>query len=417
MTEYLLLLGVDQFLRERAYAGGKAIGDFQIWTTIQNAKYKYNAYFDFCIDANPLSYEEIKKEIAYYQIQGYEPKSIVPLNDWTLEVANQLNRDYSLPYLEPKVIKACRNKHIMKSLFEKANIPTAKSIQFNDATELKECIKEFTFPVIIKPMDFGGSGGVYLANNEKECMDAYRKSKQIMETYADTFHVFKNKFLIETFIDSDDEVSVKVLCGHHFYEVITVTEKYLSPRPWFTEMGHLVPSHRYKNEDIKNLAIRTCQTLGITRGVAHVEIKIKGDQLYVIEAAARPGGDAIMDLVENAYDMNPYQLHISMYINNKVKSADIFTPKRTSAIAFMKAKKGKIQNINYPDIANDSEIKKVNLLKGIGDNVTDPENWSSREGLVQFSWPELSTTKTFKHIHKANELASKIFDCSDAHHD
>ncbi|MCI2941276.1 formate-dependent phosphoribosylglycinamide formyltransferase (GAR transformylase) [Staphylococcus cohnii] len=147
-------------------------------------------------------------------------------------------------------------------------------------------------------------------------------------------------------------------------------------------MGHLVPSHRYKNEDIKNLAIRTCQTLGITRGVAHVEIKIKGDQLYVIEAAARPGGDAIMDLVENAYDMNPYQLHISMYINNKVKSADIFTPKRTSAIAFMKAKKGKIQNINYPDIANDSEIKKVNLLKGIGDNVTDPENWSSREGLV-----------------------------------
>lgn len=80
-------------------------------------------------------------------------------------------------------------------------------------------------------------------------MDAYRKSKQIMETYADTFHLSKNKFLIETFIDSDDEVSVEVLCGHHFYEVITVTEKYLSPRPWFTEMGHLVPSHRYKNED------------------------------------------------------------------------------------------------------------------------------------------------------------------------
>ncbi|MGX0280355.1 ArsB/NhaD family transporter [Staphylococcus cohnii] len=164
MTEYLLLLGADQFLREHAYAGGKAIGDFQIWTAIQNAKYKYNAYFDFCIDANPLSYEEIKKEIAYYQIQGYEPKSIVPLNDWTLEVANQLNRDYGLPYLEPKVIKACRNKHIMKSLFEKANIPTAKSIQFNDATELKECIKEFTFPVIIKPMDFRGSDGDVLTN-------------------------------------------------------------------------------------------------------------------------------------------------------------------------------------------------------------------------------------------------------------
>ena len=34
------------------------------------------------------------------------------------------------------------------------------------------------------------------------------------------------------------------------------------------------------------------------------------------------------------------------------------------AIAFMKAKKGKIQNINYPDIANDSEIKKGKFIKG-----------------------------------------------------
>lgn len=30
MEEYLLLLGADQFLRERSYAGGKLIGDFQI---------------------------------------------------------------------------------------------------------------------------------------------------------------------------------------------------------------------------------------------------------------------------------------------------------------------------------------------------------------------------------------------------
>lgn len=60
MKEYLLLLGADQFLRERSYAGGKVIGDFQIWTAIKNVKYQYNSYFDYCINANPLSYEELK---------------------------------------------------------------------------------------------------------------------------------------------------------------------------------------------------------------------------------------------------------------------------------------------------------------------------------------------------------------------
>ncbi|MDK7753116.1 ATP-grasp domain-containing protein [Staphylococcus sp. UMB10092B] len=417
MKEYLLLLGSDQFLRERSYAGGKAIGDFQVWTAIKNAKYQYNAYWDFCINANPLNYEEIKNEIAYYKTQGYKPKSIVPLNDWTLKVANKLNQDYGLPYLEEQVINACRNKSIMKSIFEKFNIPTPKSMYFNSLLQLEQLMNEFNFPVIIKPVDFGGSGGVYLANNKQACMDAYTKSKQTMEVYADDFQVSKSGFLIEAFIDSDDEVSVEVLCGHNFYEVITVTEKYLSPRPWFTEMGHLVPSFRYKDKNIKDLAIQACKSLGISRGVAHVEIKIKDNNLYVIEAAARPGGDAIMDLVESSYNINPYSLHISMYINNDVKPTYLFTPKKTSAIAFMKAQKGKIMHIHYPEVSKDPEIKKINVLKKVGDIVTDPENWSNREGLIQLNWPELPTSKTYKHIHKANELANEIFDCSDVHND
>lgn len=53
MEEYLLLLGADQFLRERSYAGGKSIRDFQIWTAIKGSKYKYNAYFDFVLMQTP----------------------------------------------------------------------------------------------------------------------------------------------------------------------------------------------------------------------------------------------------------------------------------------------------------------------------------------------------------------------------
>ncbi|WP_436862878.1 ATP-grasp domain-containing protein [Staphylococcus caeli] len=413
MKSYLLLLGADQFLRERSFAGGKAIGDFEIWTAIKNAKYQYNAYFDFCINANPLNYEEIKSEIDHYKTLGYLPKAIVPLNDWTLKVANRLNQDYGLCYLEDKVVEACRNKHIMKALFESNHVQTPKSIRFSNIQQLERLVNDFNFPVVIKPIDFGGSGGVYWAHNKKECIDAYIKSQETMDVYADAFQVSKNEFLIEEFIDSDDEVSVEVLCGHDFYEVITITEKYLSPRPWFTEMGHLVPSHRNRDSNIRQLAIQACNALGINRGVAHVEIKIKDNKLYVIEAAARPGGDAIMDLVETSYGINPYQLHISMYINNTNHLSLNFEPQKTSAIAFMKAKKGVISKINYPDLSQYTEIRRINLLKKVGNRVGDPENWSDREGLVQFNWLDLPTIKTYKHIQKANDLANKIFDCSD----
>ncbi|PNZ27801.1 hypothetical protein CD122_05825 [Staphylococcus rostri] len=417
MTEYLLLLGAEQFLRERSYAGGKAVGDFQVWTAIKNAKYNYNAYFDFCLDADPLNYEALKQQIDLYQSEGYTLKAVVPLNDWTLKVANQLNATYGLPYLKEEVVEACRNKYEMKQLFQQHGVSTAKSKKFSSLEQLKALVNEYTFPVIIKPVDFGGSGGVYLANNLEECLDAYAQSQKVMAQYADAFKVSKNEFLIESYIESDDEVSVEVLCGEDFQQVITVTEKYLSPKPWFTEMGHVVPSHRYQDSQLNQLAIDACKALGIDRGVAHVEIKVKGHELYVIEAAARPGGDAIMDLIESSYGINPYQLHTMMYLDNEIQPNFDFTPTQTSAIAFLKAPMGEIKQINYPDISTDKEIVRVNLLKKVGDVAGNPENWSSREGLVQFTFSQLPTTKIDRHIEKSQQLAEQIFDYGAASHE
>jgi len=136
MTEYLLLLGAEQFLIERSYAGGKSVGNFEIWTSINNAKYNYNSYFDFCLNADPLNYKDLKSQIDLYKTKGYTPKSIVPLNDWTLKIANRLNKEYGLPYLDEDVVEACRNKKEAKKLFELANIPTAKSRNFYNKTQL-----------------------------------------------------------------------------------------------------------------------------------------------------------------------------------------------------------------------------------------------------------------------------------------
>ncbi|MCO4365751.1 ATP-grasp domain-containing protein [Staphylococcus agnetis] len=414
MKEYLLLLGAEQFLRERSYAGGKSVGNFEIWTAINNAKYNYNSYFDFCLNADPLNYDDLKKQVDFYRTKGYILKSVVPLNDWTLKIANRLNKEYALPYLDDNVIEACRNKKEMKNLFEQAKIPTAKSKNFYNETQLIQILSEFSFPIIIKPVDFGGSGGVYLANNLEEALRAYSKSQEIMDKYAEAFKVSSNEFLVEEFIESDDEVSVEVLCGKDFYEVITVTEKYLSPKPWFTEMGHVVPSHRYRDNNIITLAINTCKSLGINRGVAHVEIKVKDKDLYVIEAAARPGGDAIMDLIESSYGINPYSLHISMYIDNTQNNNHEFTPTKTSAIAFMKAPFGEITDIKFPDIGEDSEIIRINIFKKIGDKVGNPENWSHREGIVQFTFPKISIEKEYKHIEKSNTLSKEIFECRES---
>src|SRR5699024_10743673 len=129
--------------------------------------------------------------------------------------------------------------------------------------------------------------------------------------------------------------------------------------------------------------------------------------------AARPGGDSIMDLIESSYEINPYKLHVAMYIDNKEKIIEDFVPKRTSAIAFLKAEKGIITDIKYPDVSKDEEIKRISLLNNIGDVAGEPENWSNREGIIQMNWDGLVTEKDFRHINKAKKLSNDIFTVSD----
>ena len=124
---------------------------------------------------------------------------------------------------------------------------------------------------------------VYLARTKSEALQALQESQAIMRQYAKNFHIAGDQFLVEQYIASPDEVSVEVLCYQGDHRVVTVTEKYLSPEPWFAEMAHLVPSHRTGNTALQQLAFHACKALGIEFGMTHVEIKIKDGEGWVIE--------------------------------------------------------------------------------------------------------------------------------------
>lgn len=160
----------------------------------------------------------------------------------------------------------------------------------SDEKELDEAISKLGLPLVIKPYDFGGSGGVYLAYTKDEALEKLRLSKELINTYKDSFKIKGDKFLIEEFIDSEEEISVEVLCLKNSYKSLSITEKYLNQRPFFSEMAHLVPSHRNENKALHDLAHKACKALGISLGIAHVEIKIKDDKAYIIEVGARTGG-------------------------------------------------------------------------------------------------------------------------------
>ncbi|MBS4275883.1 ATP-grasp domain-containing protein [Campylobacter vulpis] len=154
--------------------------------------------------------------------------------------------------------------------------------------------------------------------------------------------------MIEEYLASKEEISVEVLYGKNFYKTLCVSEKYLFNEPYFSKMTHLVPSHRLKDNALNDLVHRACKALGIDMGIAHVEIKIKNGNFYLIEVGTRTGGDGIMDQIENAFDFNLYHLHIASYLGANLEHYEVPEAKRTTSIAFLKAKIGTIKRIHLP---------------------------------------------------------------------
>ena len=173
-------------------------------------------------------------------------------------------------------------------------------------------------------------------------------SKAIVTQYKNAFKIAGDKYLIEKYIDSQEEVSVEILCFKDKCITLSVTEKYLSPKPYFSEMAHLVPSHRNLDKKLNQIAHSAALALGIDKGLAHVEIKILEDSYWVIEVGARTGGDGILDQVEKAFGINPYALHIASYLGRDLSNFQMPEPKGSAFIGFLKAKEGKIQKIHYP---------------------------------------------------------------------
>jgi phosphoribosylamine---glycine ligase len=67
------------------------------------------------------------------------------------------------------------SKIFAKQFFERAHIPTARSIQTSSVDEALEALREFALPVVIKADGLAAGKGVVIANSKTEAQDAVRK--------------------------------------------------------------------------------------------------------------------------------------------------------------------------------------------------------------------------------------------------
>ena len=186
-------------------------------------------------------------------------------------------------------IKLTQSKFAQRQALEKAGIPVPKYYLVENEDDLKKV--QCRFPVIVKPVDSGGSQGICKVESQEKLEDAYRYAVEYSRT---------SKAIVEEFVDGR-EFSVEYIShqGKHYF--LQITDKVTSGAPRFVEMQHHQPADIPESvwNRIKVMVEGALTALKIENSASHTEIKWNSkDELFIIETGARMGGDYITsDLV------------------------------------------------------------------------------------------------------------------------
>lgn len=271
---------------------------------------------------------------------------------------------------------ACKatDKYEMIKAFKAYGVPSPWYHVVDSYEELEALEGKVSFPCIIKPTDNAGSHGVAKVFNFEELLANYEYS------HSSSRH---GKVIVEEYLDGP-EVSVEVMVVDGDVHILQITDKITTGAPHFVEMGHTQPSRLTADvqQKIREVAEAACESLGLDKGPAHVEMKVTPHGPVMIELGARMGGDNITThLVPLSTGIDMVGATIKVALGEDPDVTPVLD--RGSAIRYFEAAYGTITAIENVDEAERIPgVRQITFTKGIGEASTPVRSSNDRLGFV-----------------------------------
>ena len=242
----------------------------------------------FCDKFYPVSFAEREKVLEICRTESVDGITSFSLES-ALPTVVYVAREMGLVGNSEECLALTRSKYAQRQALEKAGIVVPKYFRIGNEEELS-CVN-CRFPVIVKPIDSGGSQGISKVDDPAQLVEAYRYAVDFSRSH---------QVIVEEFIDGR-EFSVEYIShqGRHYF--LQITDKVTSGAPRFVEIQHHQPANISPkvHQAIRDMVEKALTALKIENSPSHTEIKLNSaGALYIIETGARMGGDFISsDLV------------------------------------------------------------------------------------------------------------------------
>lgn len=232
-----------------------------------------------------------------------EIDGIITISDYPVNTIAYVCERLDLPGLSSMAAEKSTNKYLQRKLLREKGLNAPNFKQFDQFHQVSEAIKNWNYPLIVKPLDSSASRGVSVIRNFSQCKEAFVEAKSFSKT---------DKVLIEEFIEGK-EYSIESLTQDGVTHIIAITEKFImEDSKYFVEERHIVPAalEQSQKEEISAYVLNIIAAFGIDNSATHTEVKLTRSGPVLIELGARVGGDFITS------DLVPLATGIDMLANS-----------------------------------------------------------------------------------------------------
>jgi biotin carboxylase len=300
--------------------------------------------------------------------------------DIAMNMVAELGKVFNVPTMDEDTAALFTVKFLMREFskqhgFKYPEYKFCKTVE--DAIALQ---KEIDKPIIIKPLDSNASHGVFKCSNEDEIHKHFDESM--------SFSRVEKSVLAERFIVGTEFTIDGVKTPHGHYTMAISEKKHFAHNESIANellFSHYNPNYDYDKLRATNDAFVMKSNLQF--GFTHAEYKFEDGEYYLIEIAARGGGNMISSCITQymtGYDTYRYLVECATgNVHDEDFSLRPEYRERSAVLKFFETPNGggKVREIKGLDyIENEPDIKHYRLNFKVGDTIEEALNDSVRIG-------------------------------------
>ena len=243
-------------------------------------------------------HESMGMDALVEKIKSYAPVAIINSSEAGTLLTAELAARLGLPGNDVTLDHASRDKFLMQEALKKNGLRYIRSLKSNDPDEVINWVTTHDlFPVVVKPLDSGGSDGVELCRSTDDIVAAFA----LLLNKKNIIGLMNDHLLVEEFVQGR-EIAINTASrdGKHAVSDMWLYEHHWVGSKMVYDSTQLVDDFGDQTDMIVEYVFQVLDALGIRTGAAHTEIMLPEEDLPVLmETGARPmGGGTSLDLYE-----------------------------------------------------------------------------------------------------------------------